>query len=551
MSAETQDDEVVPSGGAGSGGEEVIGEGILPKVQALIAACRSHAADLLRAASTLLDKECLPNIAYHLAALALEETGKAELLVMRCIARARRHPDAWLTRHAEDHLKKLFWALWGPSFGREVITKQQIETFQGLAKEIHETRLRGLYVTTDIDSVALPKDHVEEAEARRLVSLATSRLELDKCYELKALSEEEQDNLSWFLTVTDESDKRRLILGPPSMEKLAELGSPRKWMAWLREQFEEAEAEGRAHLERELRRAQPSCEEARSVKWKLKVRFYTNSHSIRPKPLNWWNKGVGWIKLRPVGKRKNELIVEFRLPKSVPLQALWWTGWGAVRRFIVALNVGSMGYFWWYVPRQISRFYETLTDTETNTDVVVERSPILALDWQRGVLSEQELRHTALCLGLLPGPQDSETHEPFDHYLTGLALLGKNDIHLQLEANAYEQFYRSLKSGMKLYQDWDGVGPFGPAFDAVIQTVLPDFEDTTKYLELCRQFELGRPKPTKITLTEVGVMKLLCDAYFLRTFDRLAVERRKMENDSARQVAADKGAEEPAEEEGL
>jgi len=51
-----------------------------------IQACFGNARDLLRAAKRVLDDEKLPNVAFHLTILALEEIGKAALLGARGIA---------------------------------------------------------------------------------------------------------------------------------------------------------------------------------------------------------------------------------------------------------------------------------------------------------------------------------------------------------------------------------------------------------------------------------------------------------------------------------
>ena len=90
------------------------------KVQNLIEACLSHAQDLLNAAKKVLNDERLPNIAYHLAALALEEIGKSTLIGMSHVTKRKDHLSTWSEKHLEDHVRKLYWALWGPSFGRDL-----------------------------------------------------------------------------------------------------------------------------------------------------------------------------------------------------------------------------------------------------------------------------------------------------------------------------------------------------------------------------------------------------------------------------------------------
>lgn len=498
-------------------------------IQDKMNACVSNADDLLRSAKRVFEDERLPNIAYHLVVLALEEIGKAELVGMLHIAGTHSDPLNWAEKQ-EDHVRKLFWALWGPSFGKEVITREQIESFQHLAREIHSTRLRGLYVEALREETILPKDAVTEEMAKNLLSLATARLGMAKSSGLRVLDEEGRKTLAWFLQATKDSEKRNLMFGKKSMEKLTELEDTRAWMEWMRHEFEKADLDARSLLESELKRTQPPDDEARKEKWRLKIRLHTNSHSIRPKPLADWNKSVTWIKLFPVNNKKNQLLVEFVLSKNIPIHGVWWAGWGVARKFVVSMNIGCFGFFWWYVPEQISRFYEGLKDLEAGADVVVERSPILKLDWKREALSERDLNSVALCFSMIPGPGDEDKHEPFGLYLTGLAFLSRTDVHMQFEANAYEVFYKTLKSAFRSYGDWDGVSPFAQVFHAVMKDWIPDEAGRQRFIDLGEQFE---KKPVAIseaiTLSEAGGIKILCDAYFLRTFKRLADEKAKLE----------------------
>lgn len=492
-------------------------------VNAAIDACLQHATDLVRAARAVQAIR-LPNIAYHLAVLALEEVGKSELIGMEAFSSRGEETREWVARMYEDHVRKLFFALWGPSFGREKITRGQIESFRGMAKRMHEMRLAGLYFDPAHDHRCTPRDIVTAEEAETLMRMAEVRIAMEQTRYVE-LDKATADDISWFAIATKDPVNRNAILGSKSMDKLSELREARLWIHWLREQFEEAERRGREAAERELRRPEPSEDEALEPKWKLKVRFHTNSHSIRPKALNWWNGVSDWIKLASAGDKKNELIAEFALPKAVSLDSLWWAGWGASRKFVVALNIASMGYFWWYVPEHVSRFYETLVDVETSDRLSVERSPILRLDWHRDALTEEDLKRAALCMGMLPGPRPEEKHEPFDHYIAGLAFLSKNDIHMQFERSAFEQFYKALKSGMRVYGDWDGVSPFIKAFDAIMCEVMPEPEECRRYVHLGERLEAARSISAEISLSEVGMMKVLCDAYFLQLFKQLVRDR--------------------------
>jgi AbiV family abortive infection protein len=103
-----------------------------PEVLQAIEACRSHAQDLYDGA-ILLRGKTLPNVAYHLATLALEELGKAQLIGMHSFAKD--DADSWYTKQINDHVKKLFWALWGDVFGKRP-DKKYLEELRGTATAI-------------------------------------------------------------------------------------------------------------------------------------------------------------------------------------------------------------------------------------------------------------------------------------------------------------------------------------------------------------------------------------------------------------------------------
>jgi hypothetical protein len=58
-------------------------------------ACLDHARDLVAAAERVIRDRGFPNIAYHLAILALEEIGKAGMVSCRAVVGGRRDTD-WM-----------------------------------------------------------------------------------------------------------------------------------------------------------------------------------------------------------------------------------------------------------------------------------------------------------------------------------------------------------------------------------------------------------------------------------------------------------------------
>jgi AbiV family abortive infection protein len=135
--------------------------------RAAIEASLDNAAELLTAARALLDAAQPPRLVYHFAALALEEVGKAGIHAMRHVGAAadREIPSLLNDEALQDHVRKLFWAIWGPTIGRDVITRKQIEEIRGLAQQLHNRRMQGLYVDSGDDGVSIPLGSISPDEA--------------------------------------------------------------------------------------------------------------------------------------------------------------------------------------------------------------------------------------------------------------------------------------------------------------------------------------------------------------------------------------------------
>lgn len=495
-------------------------------------ACLSHADDLVRSAKRILYDEKLPNISYHLAVLALEEIGKSTLIVMGFFANESKDSSWSPEKFYDDHIKKLFWATWGPTIGQEKLTQKQITSLQGLSRKIHANRLQALYVDFDSKGPLVPSEAISEAQAINLIDIATARLKMEEHHKLGNIKKKYLPILNWFISATSDQEKRKLIFGSKSMEKLSNIGNTTDWISWLKKEFDKADDEAKIAVNQELQRVPPCNVNKYKDKWKIKIRLFTNSHSIRPKVLNKWNELSIWIRLYPVGGKKNQLIAEFTLPENISIQNLWYTAWGTARRFVVALNIGSFGCFWWYIPEQISHFYEKIVDLDNKgMGIKLERKPILKLDWKQDVLTESCLMNTALCFGMLPGDNESELSQSMGAYLTALAFLNKSDIHLQFETNSYEFFYKSLKHGMKHFNEWDDEIYFPKILEKLLQRHNLEKEEIDKHIKLAEQFESSRPKFNNLTLSlsEVGVLKIISDAYFIVKFREMAKQKESKE----------------------
>lgn len=216
--------------------------------------------------------------------------------------------------------------------------------------------------------------------------------------------------------------------------------------------------------------------------------------------------------------REKELIVELILKDNVPVEALWYFGWGVARLFVVALNIATMGFWWWRMPEQVSRYYESLEDLETHSKVGIERNPILKIDWgENRVLTEEDLDRLMVCFTALPGPSASEeVNKPYNYYIGGLTFLSLNDVHWQCEVNVFGNFFECLKAMMEKAGDWKPGVNFQNAFLTFLDEMFPGMDERDKYAELAQRFETKKVEGAVITLKEAAFMKLFCDAYFMR-----------------------------------
>ena len=404
-------------------------------------ACIEHARALLESARAVQEAGH-PNIAYHLAVLTLEELGRRELIGLQTVTNTRPVPPGWVQKHTQDHIKKLFWCFFGGSFFADRLTKDRLESLENFAERVHAKRLAGLYVDQDGDSLSIPAEAINAEESSRLIELAAARFEMSSSESLREhIPQEELETQTWFLAATDDREKQRAILSAASLQKLAELKDAKAWVLWLKQEFDRAEAESRAAVDAEIQRSKALPDISTKNKWKLRIRLYSQSHVVRPKVLTEWNKRIDWIKLVPVPEKKDQLLVEFILGDNIPVEALWFFGWGVARHFVVALNIGTMGFWWWRMPQHINRYYESLEDLDKKQRMAIDGVPSLKVDWGGNrVLGQEDLDRVGACFVAIPGPDDRERNKPYNFYIGGLTFLSLNDVHWQCENPIVREF---------------------------------------------------------------------------------------------------------------
>ena len=486
--------------------------------------CLEHAADLITSAETVLNDNGFPNIAYHLAILALEEIGKAGMIASRAVVGSALD-SAWMDKRFDDHIWKLQWAVWSPRLSGGRIDPKDFEDARRFAQSTHARRLSGLYVnpSDDASTVVPPRAAVSAEHAVSVLNLARACLEMEKATEGPVI-DEPNDDLRWYLdTVSDEQGKRR-IFSKPFIDKHEELGGDtRAWAAWAREEFERIAADEQEHLQKELARV-PGAPGDSKPKWVIKIRLYTPSHSIRPKVLNFWNKRMYWVKLFPVGNKK-ELQMELTLRDSVTLKEVYDIGLSFSKLCIVALNIGSLGFFWYDLPRQTSRYFKSIKDLETpNMNVDIGKGPGLLGEWKQDALSEENLLHAIRCIAVFGPIPDDEAEPIFGPYLQGLVLLSKSDIHLSCEKQACDAFIETLRNASKHFADWNGRDEtFVPSLHRVFERIVPELDHRNQLFDI-----LSLPQQTQgRSLADAVSAKRLTDLYLVMVADRLWSEQIK------------------------
>ena len=494
-------------------------------------ACLANAKELLNSAK-LLEGKNNAHIRYHLAVLAMEEVGKAGMFLADYVSSTLRKDNTEITYSIDDHVKKLFWAIFSPFIETKRLTKEDFEVNNRFAKDIHERRKESLY--TNPYNPLLPQDRMTEEEANNFVSLCDKRIEMEMSVEIADVPEESKlDDLRWFLGSSEDHEKRQFIFSNFSLDKLADLKDVYGWIKWLRQEFTRTEEETRRILQQELEKGLIEGDEGHEPKWEVKFRIFSASHSIRQKALNTWNNHWDFLMNLKSTNNSNELICEFILPKSINVRRLWDVSLGRSRDFVAALNIATTGLFWWHVDKDISHFYEKIWDIENEAEARPRISPRLSVDWGHKSLSDENLVDTQLIFGylmkdILSTPQKREAIE---HYLTGLALLSKNDIQLRLEPNAFSYFFASLKTFLLVSNDWNGSEDIKSAAVEQLGELFPE-KNLRNYIEWGIQLEKRENLFKQITLTEVIQMKNYCDIYIYLLAMKELKKHRNLANSS-------------------
>jgi AbiV family abortive infection protein len=454
-------------------------------------------------AAKLLNENGSNNLAFHCALLALEEVGKSVILMMN---RSDDLPDEKQSlKWVDDHTKKIFWAVWSIIFGKTLLTEAQFSEYQDISRNLHNRRLQSLYVDTNSGFL----QEIQQEEASSLIHLTESRVSMEESADYEGeLSAKDQDDLQWFAHAAEnDPETRRFIWTWAHLDKLHEFGGDvRCWVPWLRAEVEAWQQKGRDLLQAELQRVSRNKTDKGTPKWKARFTLFSGSHSIRPRTLSEWNKTSNFIQMFPGGER-NELRLEITLPKSILVGELWHHLFDVVSRLTLALNIGAQGFFWWYLPAYKSKFYDSITDLDSSSDVKIESDPGIGVDWGHHAFRKEETNNFTIIFGYLAGLK-SELLNCFDSYMRGLGLVAKADFFVNLQVQALIEFHISATLFLQ------SLGESGDLAEAMIRRgELPEEAAThlQSLLDMVSQLTSTGPPPQPPTITHALYMKLYLD----------------------------------------
>jgi AbiV family abortive infection protein len=502
----------------------------IEEVAPAIQACLGNAEKLIEAAK-VSSRPGSYHIAYHLAALAMEEIGKSSIVFMNAVNprpiddRDQLGPIKWI----DDHERKLFWAIWLPRRENMRDWKTIPESME-IARKIHENRLQTLY----IDPINPNLASITEEQANGLISLANTRLNMERLTDFRELDDGRKAELQWFFAAMDNPELRRMIFSKGSLDKQAEFGDDfGAWMKWLHKQFDEAARESIELTNQEMHRVPPEGEAGWKDKFEIKMRLKSWSHSIRANQLKDWNAGIDKIKLAGTSIR-NELIVTMTVPLKVQTVDVWNMAFQQAFVFVTAINIGTTGFFWWYLPEFVSSFFQKIRDLEHDVDIEVKRTPELRLSWGHLALKANDLNNVGVIIPWI-ARSNQEQFEAFQRYFRALALMSKNDIFFQFEPNIVTEFIGAFKDAMRSNSDWDGkLETLDAAIDAFFQPVSVEFVQTMKeQVAFANQIEANKRSERPVTLEDVGKAKIIFDAYMkLKANAYLQEQTRQTRRDS-------------------
>lgn len=491
-------------------------------VQSIIDACYCNADAHIKAAETLNKEDGGANIVFHLALLALEETGKAGMIFAKHAALPIKGESFWIDKRLGDHESKIFWAIWSENiFQPNTDLLKNFHEMRDFAKSAHQTRLNGLYVNPCASNENDFLESISVEKATTFLTLAKTKLRLNKERRYTSLDQETLALYQWYIDAMSNEHLAQLVYSKKSIDKLAELDDAKDWMGWIKADIENVERELQEYTEKELARKPPEGEEIQEEKWKIRVRLRSQSHTFDQKELSKWNAGVNRLAINAVeNKKSSEGILEITLPKIVPAQQVYSVGLTAAVEVLISINIATFGFFWFYLPECTSKYFEgRIKDLDAPGASLDTGISPRVVNWKIRKLTELELNQAMRYFSVIKN-LDSKKKFALHSYYSALIMLANNNIFARNESLICGNFLQALTSTMKVYGDWKEDEPIETAFNRELIDILRDNEAVQECITLVDHLKNLNNIDHNIGLDQVKSAKLLCDAYLYKKFDK-------------------------------
>jgi hypothetical protein len=114
-----------------------------------------------------------------------------------------------------------------------------------------------------------------------------------------------------------------------------------------------------------------------------------------------------------------------------------------------------MGFFGLYTPEYVSRYFEKIRDIEHESEIIIDRTPMLKIVWPNQALKAPDLNNVSIVYSFIAKANQQQFESMHRNFRT-LGLVAKNGIFHQVEPNVFIEFIWALKDAMQAYGDWDG-----------------------------------------------------------------------------------------------
>lgn len=477
-------------------------------------ACINNAKNFIEAAEKLTD---YPNIQFNLSILAIEEIGKAKINNMAFISKSlgREISNKY---DIDDHIKKLFIVFIDlHRINNIMFDWNKIPDVQKITKNIHFKRLKAIYVEP---TNLTPFNIISKEEAAEIIDFSRYVIKAEELYELDE-SDNDDTDLIWFINLEGDEEKRSFIFKKSNFEKLNEFQSIRDWLHWLKNEYDRLQKEYSDLINTEMVVKKIKYDDIEKPKWKIRYRIFTNTHIIKQKNINFFNERNEFYKLYSV-KNKNEFIFELYVPKSIHLTNLLQYSLNYTHIFLLSLNIGSLGFFWYCIPDMTKKIQKSVFDIEKNKELYIGFKIIPDLDFfDNEELDSEDVRNQQLVFIYLGDISETPKFSFLSDYLKALNLLSRNNLFLRFEKTIYLHLFKAFKNILISHKEWDGKSSLK---DVVIQLfskknvnndnteMLDEFQ---KAVDIGLRLESDIINVDEIDLKKVFVLKMCIDMFII------------------------------------